>query len=237
MLPRAIGQAIHERLGMPGIEVVPNAVRIPCEPGNGARGDDSVHRLLFVGSLGYVPNEDAAMLLCDEVLPGIRALTDRPVTLDLVGARPSIRVQRLAARPGVSVSADVADVARCYRDADVVVTPIRAGGGTRIKLLEAFAHQVPVVSSTIGAEGLEVAAGRELLIADEPAEIAAACVRVLTDPHLAGKLRRYAAAFVASRHEWTNVARDIRTCYQRARTSREADAREVPSSHDAGAID
>ncbi|MEZ4500780.1 MAG: glycosyltransferase [Thermomicrobiales bacterium] len=94
----------------------------------------------------------------------------------------------------------VPDLEVIYRDADAVIIPLRAGGGTRIKLLEAAAHRRPVVTTTIGAEGIDVTNGRDCLIADNATDFAAACVRLANDPALAARLGRHGEDLVRSRY-------------------------------------
>ena len=116
-----------------------------------------------------------------------------------MGAHPQAAVRLLAVQDNVSVTGTVTDVTRCYESAHAVIVPVRAGGGTRIKVLEAFAHQRPVVSTSAGAEGLEVTAGRHLLIADSRSDFAACCGRLMRDPALGRQLAGQAAAYVRMR--------------------------------------
>jgi glycosyltransferase involved in cell wall biosynthesis len=191
--------ALARAHGCRSVAVVPNGVRIPAVPPPAARSRTSF-TFLFVASLAYSPNADAARFFCVEVLPGIRAATRRAVRVLLVGSQPGPEVRRLAARPGVVVTGTVADVTPYYGRADAVIVPVRAGGGSRIKLLEAFAHGRPVVSTGVGAEGIEARHGQELLIADGPAAFAAACVRLMKTPALGRALAGRALALVRRRH-------------------------------------
>ena len=100
---------------------------------------------------------------------------------------------------------DVTDISICYHATNAVVIPLRAGGGTRIKLLEAFAHRRPVVSTMIGAEGLHVTHGEHLLIADSAADIARECLRLMTDCKLASALVARAFDFVTAHHSFEAV--------------------------------
>lgn len=157
--------------------------------------------LFFVGTLDYVPNEDAVLWFAQEVLPLLRVQVARRVSLVVVGARASPALCALPAlHPEISLPGPLEDLAPSYGAAHVAVAPIRAGGGTRIKILEAFAHRRPVVSTTLGAEGLAVADGRHLLLADDAPAFAAACARLAREPELAGALVDEAARFVALRH-------------------------------------
>jgi glycosyltransferase involved in cell wall biosynthesis len=149
--------AVARQCGPGNLTVLPNGVRIPArlpEKRPGRR-----FTLLFVGNFGYYPNDDAATFFCAEVLPRLRAVARRAVRVMLVGTSPSRRVRALAAVPDVTVTGSVPSVAPYYRDADVVVVPVRAGGGTRIKLLEAFSYRRPVVATTVGADGIEARRG------------------------------------------------------------------------------
>jgi glycosyltransferase involved in cell wall biosynthesis len=180
------------------VAVIPNAVRIPDGAASSRPRDPAT--LLFVGNLGYYPNEDAALYLCAEILPRLRALVCHSLRVMIVGANPSLRVQRLASDPDVIVTGAVPDVAAYYRDAGVVVVPIRAGGGTRIKLLEAFAHRCPVVSTTIGAEGIDARHDEHIMLADTAETFAACCARLLADAELADALADRGFELVATQY-------------------------------------
>jgi glycosyltransferase involved in cell wall biosynthesis len=176
--------------------VIPNAVSLPdrdtLEPVGeraGWAGRDGPEGIgaLFVGNLTYAPNADAAVRLVREVLPRLRGMVDRPVTITLVG-EPDDTVRGLAAVPGVQVTGFVPDLAACYRAADVVVIPLAAGGGTRIKLLEAFAYGLPVVTSTAGAAGLDLVDGVHVLLAEDADDAARAVAALAADRELRGRL-------------------------------------------------
>lgn len=100
--------------------------------------------------------------------------------------------------------------------ADIAVVPIRFGGGTRIKILEAFAHGLPVVSTTVGCEGLDVIDGQHLLVADDPAAFAAACLRLSEDAELRTRLVTAAAELWKSRYRWTVLSPYIVSAVQGA---------------------
>lgn len=150
--------------------------------------------LLFVGTLGYAPNADAIRYFCTDILPRIQAGAARPVTLRIVGAGAATAFRRLEAQAGVEVIGEVDDVAPWYRDAHLAVVPLRAGGGTRIKVLEAFSRWRPVVSTPIGVEGIAVEDGAHAMIAGDPAAFATAVLRLLHDPELAERMTREAYA-------------------------------------------
>ncbi len=184
------------------IAVVENAIR-PAKPPEGQSGIAPID-LLMVGSLGYYPNVDAAKFFCREVLPGLG-----PARLTILGSKPGPAVMALGQLKNVTIAADVPDVAPYYAASRVVVVPIRAGGGSRIKILEAFAQGRPVVSTTLGAEGLAVGDGRHLLIADRAEDFAAAIQRLLNDPDLAAHLVAAARQLVAERYDLARIATRI----------------------------
>ncbi len=174
------------------------------------------HELVFTGSMDWLPNEDGVAWFAAEVLPMIRA--ERPeTTLTVVGRNPSPRVQELARQhPGVSVTGTVADVRPYLARGAALVVPLRIGGGTRLKIYEAMAMGVPVVSTAIGAEGLPLAPGEHFLLADTPAELATGCLRLLREPALAAAMGTAGGAYVQSRFGWERVAREFAAICERA---------------------
>jgi glycosyltransferase involved in cell wall biosynthesis len=166
--------------------VLPNAVRIPDvaapEPGDG------IFTFLFVGTLGYYPNEDAVSFLGNEIVPRIRKLTQSDFAVNLVGTGASERCVRTATACGLRMIGAVPDVAPWYQNSGAVVTPVRAGGGTRIKILEAFGHRRPVVTTSIGVEGIDARDEEHVLVGDTPEAFAEHCVRLMTDRELRDRL-------------------------------------------------
>jgi glycosyltransferase involved in cell wall biosynthesis len=162
---------------------------IPCREGP--------LRLLFVGTLGCYANSDAALFLCREVLPVLRRMARRQVEIDLAGSGASDALIGIAADPGIRVHGFVDALGSLYSSADVAVIPLRAGGGTRIKILEAFAHGVPVLSTSIGAEGLDVIEGEHLLLADDAETFARECLRMKENPGLCARLAGRATSLLA----------------------------------------
>ena len=184
------------------IEVVPNGVDTkaftPLAPAAGPPV------LLFVGHMGYAPCEDAAERLVREVLPRVRARVPGAEAW-IVGQEPTPRVRALEGR-GVVVTGEVPDVRPFYERAAVCVVPLRAGGGSRLKILEAMALGRPVVSTRLGAEGLALKDGEHLLLGDEPATLAAAVLQLLSDPVRASHLVAAARRFVEAKHDWDLLA-------------------------------
>ena len=200
--------ALSRRYPAAALGVIANAIRHPASlaTAESAVASQPVEPIdfLMVGSLGYYPNADGAQFFCRDILPRIGQ-----GRVTILGSRPPASVLALGRRPGVSVLADVASLAPYYAAARVAVVPIRAGGGSRIKILEAFAHGRPVVATRLGAEGLAVVDGQHLLIADTPEEFAAAARRLLADPDLAARLVSQARALVEQRYALDRVASTI----------------------------
>jgi glycosyltransferase involved in cell wall biosynthesis len=201
-------RALARHLGSRRMVVIPNAVRIPSSHAAGRHG--APFTFLFVGTLGYYPNEDAAIYFCSEILPRVRAAAGQPVRVLIAGSNPSARVRALARAGGVTVTGAVADLARYYAATDAVIVPLRAGGGTRIKVLEAFSYRRPVVSTTVGVRGIEATPGRHLLIGDTPRAFAEQCLRLIRAPSLGKALSARAFRFVTARHTPARVLELLR---------------------------
>lgn len=184
------------------IFTIPNAVETGIAH-VGTREQPGPITLVFVGNMDYAPNFDAAERLADAIFPAIRRRLPG-AELHLAGAGRGCA--KMADRPGVRIHGFVADLAALYRLATVAVVPLRAGGGTRLKLLEAFAHGVPVVATAAAAAGLEVRDGDHLLMAENDEGLIAATLRIATDARLARRLVAAAAQFVAEAHDAVQIA-------------------------------
>jgi glycosyltransferase involved in cell wall biosynthesis len=188
------------RSGLHNAEIVPNTYRRPPRSvgHSEVRGSPVV---LFQGTLDYGPNADAATWLVRDLAPRIRARVPG-AEIRLVGtATPDL--ERLSSPPDVTVTGRVPDIEPELARADLAVVPLRSGSGTRLKILESFAHRIPVVSTTMGAEGLDVEPGIHLLVADDPDGFASACQRLLTDSELRKRVidaaeRRYLERYESS---------------------------------------
>ena len=191
----------------PGVkaQVLPNPTPPTGEGGTGPAVD-----VLFVGNFGYLPNVDAARWLCGDILPLLRSRLGRSVRVAVVGSNLDERVTSLAADRDVEVVFDPLWVTPWYRVTTIAVAPLRAGGGTRLKILEAFSHRRPVVSTRLGAEGLPVTDGVHLLVADGADKIAVACARLISDSALRASLVT-AAVEVAIDHARPSVVSRLTT--------------------------
>lgn len=195
------------------LDVIPggiDAARYAPRPGV-VRDPD---RLLFHGILDYAPNAAAADFLARGVLPAVRA--KRPgAHLVLVGRNPSPEVRALARLDGVSIAADVADVAEWLSTASVYVCPMRSGTGVKNKLLEAFANELPCVTTSLALRGLSVTPDRDVVIGESEQELAEHVLRMLDDRALAKRIGSAAAAYVAAEHHWPSIARSYEAVYKR----------------------
>ena len=178
------------RFGGSNVTVVPNGYDAPPQP-LGRTDVGMPPTIMLQGSLIYTPNADAARWLVEEIAPRIRE-TLPAVEVRLVG-EPDGSVSKLDDPPQVTVVGRVESMEPELARADLVAVPIRFGSGTRVKILESFAHRIPVVSSTLGAEGLGLEPDVHFLVADEPTAFAAACIRLLEDSDL--RLRLTAEAY------------------------------------------
>jgi glycosyltransferase involved in cell wall biosynthesis len=168
-------------------------------------GEVTAKHLVFTGSMDWIPNEDAMKHFCHDILPLIRR--DEPdVTVAIVGRAPTPAVRRLADIAGVQVTGRVDDVRDYIGRAAVYVVPIRIGGGTRLKIFEAMSMGRAVVSTTVGAEGLPVTDGRDVIIADTAPAFAQSVVSLLRDTARRVQLEQAARELVVRQYDWSAVA-------------------------------
>jgi glycosyltransferase involved in cell wall biosynthesis len=164
----------------------------------------SPHSLVFTGTMDFRPNVDAMLWFAQDVLPLVKR--DVPdVHLYIVGQRPHARLEALRADPAITMTGAVEDTRPYTSAAAVYVVPLRMGGGTRLKLLEALALQTPIVSTTLGAEGFAVTSGQELLLVDEAAAFARAIVELLADRDRAQALGSAGRAFAVQHYDWRQI--------------------------------
>jgi glycosyltransferase involved in cell wall biosynthesis len=174
-------RTIRDRFGVRRVAVVANGVDTAYfRPQTDVDRDPA--RVLFLGSLDWRPNLDAVRLFLDDIFPAVRGRVPT-ATLAVVGRHPPDWLRRrAAATPGVELFADVPDVRPFLATCGMLAVPLRIAGGSRLKILEALAAGTPVVSTTVGAEGLSLVPGRDYVRADGPAEVADAIVRGIRSP-------------------------------------------------------
>lgn len=201
-------QHFRERYGVGAVSAVATGVDTEYFAPSGAV-ERRPHELVFTGSMDWLPNEDGIAWFAEAILPRIRA--ELPATtLTVVGRNPTPGVLTLAgAGRGIDVVGRVPDVRPYVERGALFVVPLRIGGGTRLKIYEAMAMGAPVISTTVGAEGLPLRDGEHLALADDPDAFARACVALLRDPARAASLGARAQAYVREHFDWERVATDF----------------------------
>jgi len=202
--------ALHAVAPEVDVTVVPNGVALdeyadyqgPVEPFD----------LVFTGKMDFRPNIDAMLWFGQQVLPLIRQRCPG-VRLAIVGQRPHPRLDVLRGVPGITITGWVADVRPYIAGATVFIAPLRVGGGTRLKLLQAMAMEAAVVATSLGAEGFPVVHGRELLLADTPADFARAVLALLDDPAQRARLGAAARRFAAAAYGWDALVPKLEALY------------------------
>ena len=167
------------------ISVLPNAVRAPARVTPRSSG---AFRFLFMGTLGYYPNHDAALWFCSAILPLLARRATVPFEVEFAGRGASERLKDAVGAAGLRFTGEVPDVQSCYEACHAVIAPIRAGGGSRIKILEAFSYGRPLVATTAAIEGIEAEPDEHLLVGDSPEAFADGCIRLMTDWDLGERL-------------------------------------------------
>jgi polysaccharide biosynthesis protein PslH len=213
--------ALHTVIGRER-EIVVLPIAVDSEEITPLRRRLDAERVVHIGTMYWPPNVDAVRWFADAVWPHIRAA--RPQAgFDVIGARPPRAVTELAQPDsGIHVAGYVADPTSYLERAGVVVVPVRAGSGMRVKILTALAQGLPVVTTAIGCEGIAVQSGVHLFIADGPAEFAAATLRVLADRALADELGRNGRRLVETHYDYRCVYPPLEHVYARARGGADA---------------
>ncbi len=188
------------------LAVVPNGVDtsqyslLPETPGS--------KEILFIGKMNYAPNVDGVRFFYRQIFPLVRSQVPEAHLL-IVGAEPVAEVRALAADPAVTVTGQVEDIVPYYQRSCLSVVPLRAGSGTRLKILESMALGRPVVSTNLGCEGLVVTHGENILVADTPADFAAQTVRLLNDRELRRCLIVNGRRLVETTYDWQAIAQQL----------------------------
>jgi polysaccharide biosynthesis protein PslH len=192
--------------------VIPNAADVefyqprPTDPAPDGR------TVVFFGLLSYFPNVDGVTYLVKEIWPRI-ANAHPNARLKIIGGQAPRSLEALV-RPGIELAGFVPDLRPHLAEAAAVVVPLRLGGGTRLKIVEAMAMGKAVVSTSLGAEGIEAVRGRDILIEDQPAAFADSVNRLLADPSLAERIGRSARQLAVDRYAWSAAARALERFYR-----------------------
>lgn len=214
-----VSEREHEKLlirnGEASIHVIPNGVDTSAYANNSTSIAGERQVLLFVGSMDYHGNSDAVLWFCREIWP---QLAHQFPSLDfkIVGRDPPVSVKALAGTR-IFVSGTVDDVRPYYHQAFAMLVPLRVGGGTRLKILEAMAAGVPVISTRLGAEGLDAKDQQEILLADTASEMAASIRGLLNQPDLALRLRAAALLLVKRDYDWSVLGKKLANVYESLR--------------------
>lgn len=169
--------------------------------------------LVFTGVMDYPPNVDAVKWFVDEIFPHLRARFP-DLRFDIVGAKPSPRVEALRERPGVNVTGEVPDIRPFVWRAAAFVVPLRSGGGTRLKILQAMALGCPVIATRIGAEGLDVVDGDTILFAEDAAQFSDRLAELLVSEDLRRRLAQRGRELVTRRYEWQSCLAGVERLHQ-----------------------
>lgn len=196
----------------------------PCPSGSAVTAKE----LLFLGSLDWFPNQDAIRYFIEDIFPLARKL-DKEILLNIVGRRPDQALRKIAASTeGVTLTGEVDDVVPFLRKAAAVVVPLRIGGGTRIKIIEAMSAGKVVVSTTIGAEGLDVEDGTHILIADTPETFAVAIVKALGGT-VSERISANARNLVEKKYGWKRQAENLEDLWEAAIKSQQSVGKSPPA--------
>jgi glycosyltransferase involved in cell wall biosynthesis len=197
--------------------VVPNAVDVSeFQPRTGDPAPDGV-TVMFFGINDYYPNTDGILYFIREVWPMVADSHPR-ARLKIVGPRPTPEILALGT-DRIEIAGKVDDLRKHLASAGVVIVPLRLGGGTRFKVLEAMCMAKPIVSTTIGAEGIDVVHDEHLLLADDPERLARSVGRLLDDPELGGRLGLAGRSLVLARYSWEAAAGQMETFFQEVLSS------------------
>ena len=197
--------AMNRMFGVTNVSIIPTGVDVEHFTPSGAQA--FIADLVFLGSMDWLPNIDGMRWFVEAVLPVIRR--SRPkCSVAVVGRNPSGEIKSFAAKdPLIHVTGTVPDVRPWLWESHVSIVPLRIGGGTRIKIYESMAARVPVVSTAIGAEGLDVHDRVDIRIADSPEKFAAACLELLDRPENRAAQANAAWDLVAGSFRWENIVR------------------------------
>lgn len=198
----------------PDYHVIPNGVDCAFFAGNERTAVPDKNMLIFTGTIDYHPNLDGLKYFLDEVFPLIEEKVP-DVKFYIVGRSPPALIQAYGdASENIIVTGGVEDMRPYFDKAGVVVVPLRIGGGTRLKILEAMAMSKPVVSTSIGAEGIDTTPGTDILLADEPATFAQSVVDLLADDERQQNVGQAGRRLVEAKYDWHSIAKKLEQTYE-----------------------
>ena len=198
----------------PGVRtaVIPNAADVEYYQPRETDPSPDGRTVVYFGLLSTVPNIDGVVHFVQDIWPLI-AQADPRARCKIIGGRPPSSLRALAG-PRVELTGFVSDLRPHLAAAAAVIVPLRLGGGTRLKIVEAMAMGKAIVSTTLGAEGIDAVPGRDIVIEDQPAAFAAAVIRLLAEPGLAARIGQSARQLAVDRYSWTKAARALEDFYR-----------------------
>lgn len=204
-------QRLLVEIPVPQTTVIPNAADVEFYKPRDSYPQPDGRTLVFFGLMSYMPNIDGAGYFLQEIWPLI-AKANPQARCKIIGGSPPASLTSLAG-PRIEFTGFVPDLRPHLAEAAAVVVPLRIGGGTRLKIVEAMAMGKAIISTSLGAEGIEAVPGRDILIADEPADFAAAVGRLLNEPGLASQIGGSARKLSEERYAWSAAARALETFF------------------------
>lgn len=193
------------------VVLVPNGVDTEFfRPGDAAT--KTTQSIVFTGLMNYPPNSDAVCWFVQDIFPALRQAYPNLV-FKIVGARPSEKVQALANVTGVIVTGEVPDIRPYVEEALAFVVPLRSGGGTRLKILQAMALACPIISTAVGAEGLEVSEGEDILFAEDDKQFVQKVGQLIESAEMAERMGQRGRQLVVERYDWKSCLAGVEALY------------------------
>ncbi len=196
---------ITKKIDVKHVEIVPNGVALESFRMRKPISYDEKLRLLYVGSFRWMQNRDAVAFLMRDIWPKIREFYPK-AKLRIIGKSAPKGLKKTIGEGGAILDEHVDDIAAEYAQAHILIAPLRVGGGTSYKILEAMASGVPVITSSLGAEGLEMQSGREIMIAKNTQEYVDCLQKIVTDDVFRIKLTHTARSIIEKYYDWGSIA-------------------------------
>ena len=195
------------------IEVIPNGVdtRLKVLPENTEAANPP--ELVFVGALDYLPNGQGIIDFCRDVFPLIKQQIPE-IRLNIIGRNPGPELKALVEGRKINLLGEIIDVRQHLKPQQIMVVPLKLGGGTRLKILEAMSLGLPIVSTTLGAEGLELEPEKHLLIGDDPQTMSRQIIRLYNDPPLRTSLAEASRKLAVEKYDWQIIGRKLLEVYK-----------------------
>jgi glycosyltransferase involved in cell wall biosynthesis len=203
---------VQHRAPVAKVALVPNGVDTEYFSPLHVSASERSPCLVFTGAMHYPPNIDAVIWFCDAILPVLHRKMPH-FCFKIVGRTPHPKVCELSQRQGVSVTGEVADVRPYLAEALAMVVPLRSGGGTRLKILQAMSMACPVISTSLGAEGLQVTPGENIRMADNAEQFVNHILALCTAPETAHRLGQAGRRLVTATYDWRKCLAGIDTFY------------------------